>query len=92
MKLFGRPSSAFTNIIHDIRYFLFIKSINRMAYNMENSVQSLTVGKVKKKRYLHRNDVTIIHDRQNDRAVSLGPSKQKGEQKEAGKPFTTVRT
>lgn len=52
MKLFGRPSSAFTNIIHDIRYFLFIKSINRMAYNMENSVQSLTVGKVKKKKVL----------------------------------------
>lgn len=53
MKLFGRPSSAFTSIIHDIRHFLFIKSINCMAYNMENNIQSLTVGKVKKIRYLH---------------------------------------
>lgn len=52
MKLFGRPSSAFTNVIHDIRYFLFIKSMSRMAYNMENNIQSLTVGKMKKNKVL----------------------------------------
>jgi len=47
-----------------------------MAYNMTSNIQTLIVGKVKKIRYLHQNDVTTVCDRQNDRAVSLGPRKK----------------
>lgn len=47
-----------------------------MTYNITSNIQILIEGKVKKIRYLHQNDVTTVCERQNDRAVSLGPSKQ----------------